>query len=119
MALGAMVLNGIIAGPGLLVAGFFAGRKAQEVETEVARQIAKMEVAEAKMEQQLAVLKIVVRRVDELHQATDEVDAALQTLLGKGNPANMEDAYNVARTAKALGDLLDVAILDAKGNLIQ
>ncbi|RMG72013.1 MAG: hypothetical protein D6711_13885 [Chloroflexi bacterium] len=118
MALGAMVLNGIIVGPGLLVAGFFAGRKAHEVETEIAKQIAQMDVAEAQMEQQLAVLKIVLRRVDELYEATNEVDMALQHLLEQSNPANLEEAYNVARTAKALGELLDVAITDKAGNLI-
>lgn len=118
MALGAMVLNGVIAGPGLLVAGFFASRKAQEVETEVTRQVAKMEIAEAQMEQQLAVLKIALRRVDELHAATDEVDKALKRLLDEGDPARLEDAYDVARTAKALGELLDVAITDKNGNII-
>jgi hypothetical protein len=118
IALGAMVLNGIIAGPGLLVAGFFASRKAQEVETEVTKQVAQMDVAEAQMEQQLAVLKVVLRRVDELHEATDRVDTALQNLLEKGDPSVLEDAYDVARTAKALGELLDVAITDKNGNLI-
>jgi len=118
MALGAMVLNGVIAGPGLLVAGFFVKRKAQEVETEVDRQIARMDVAEMQMEQQLAILTVVLRRVYELSEATDELDRALHLLLEQGDPANLNDAYNVARTAKALGDLLDVAITDKNGNLL-
>lgn len=118
MALGAMVLNGIIVGPGLLVAGFFVKRKAQEVETEVSRQTALMDVAEAQIEQQLATVTLVLRRVDELREATDELDTTLRLLLEQGDPANLEDAYNVARTAKALGDLLDIAITDKNGNIL-
>ena len=118
VALGGMVLSGVVAGPALLVAGFFAKSKAEKIETEVEKKIAEMDVAEVQMEQQVAVIKIALRRVDELHEATDEVDKALQGLLDKGNPANLEDAYNVARTAKALGDLLDVSITDKKGNII-
>ncbi|WP_156427656.1 hypothetical protein [Thiohalocapsa sp. ML1] len=118
MALGALVLNGIVIGPGLLVASFFAGKKADAVETEVSHQIAEMDKAEALMEQQLAVLRVILRRADELYDATMRVDAALRELLGKSNPSNIEDAYIVARTAKALGDLLDVAITDKDGNLL-
>lgn len=118
IALGAMILNGIVAGPALLVAGFFAGSKAEEVETEVAKQISAMDVAEAQMDQQLAVLKVILRRAEELDDATAKVDAALQRLLDTSDPANLEDAYKVARTAKALGELLDVAITDRDGNLI-
>ena len=69
------------------------------------------------MEQQLAVVKIVLRRVDELHEATDQADRALQNLLDQSSPANLEDAYKVARTAKALGELLDVTFVDKNGNI--
>ena len=101
----------------MLVAGFFAQSKAEKVETEVAKEIAKMDVAETQMEQQLAVVKIVLRRVDEVHEATDETDQALQSLLYRSSPASLEDAYKVARTAKALGELLDVTFVDKNGNI--
>ena len=116
VALGGIVLSGVVVGPALLVAGFFAKSKAEKVETEVKKQIAEMDVAEVQMKQQIAVIKTALRRVDELHEATDEVDKALQGLLDKGNPANLEDAYNVARTAKTLGDLLDVSIAGKIGS---
>src|SRR5690606_4880872 len=96
----------------LLVVGFFASAKAEEAETQVAEAIAEMDIAEMKMEQQLAVLKVILQRVDELHSATDQVDRALQALLETSSVDRMEDVYAVARTAKALADLLDVAILD-------
>ena len=117
VAAGTMVLGGLVVGPALLVAGFFASSKAEKVETEVEKKIAEMDVAEAKMEQQLAVLKMVLRRVDEVHEATDETDQALQSLLDRSSPANLEDAYKVARMAKALGELLDVTFVDKNGNI--
>lgn len=118
VALGTAVLGGIVAGPALLVVGFFASAKAEEAETQVAEAIAEMDIAEMKMEQQLAVLKVILQRVDELHTATDQVDRALQALLETSSVDRMEDVYAVARTAKALADLLDVAILDEDGNLL-
>ena len=117
VAAGTMVLGGIVVGPALLVAGFFADSKAEKVETEVAKEIAEMDIAEARIEQQLSVVKIVLRRVDEVHKATDETDQALQGLLYRSSSANLEDAYKVARTAKALGELLDVTFVDENGNI--
>ena len=117
VAAGTMVLGGLVVGPALLVAGFFANSKAEKVETEVAENIAEMDIAEAQMEQQLAVVKIVLRRVDEVHEATDETDQALQSLLYRSSSASLEDAYKVARTAKALGELLDVTFVDKNGNI--
>ena len=100
------------------MAGFFANSKAEKVKTEVEKKIAEMDVAEAQMNKQIAVLKTVLLRVDELYKSTDEVDRALDQLLNQGTPANLEDAYKVARTASSLGDLLDVAIVNENGNII-
>ena len=118
MALGAYVLGGIVAGPAILVVGFFASAQAEKVVTEVARQIAEMDVAEVKMTGQLAILDVGLARVEELYTATDEVDGALNDLLASASISRMEDVYAVARTAKALADLLDVALLDTDGNLL-
>ena len=118
VALGTVVFGGLVVGPAFLVAGLFVNSKAEKVETEVEKKIAEMDVAEAKMKQQITMIKTVLRRVDELHKSTDKVDRALGQLLNRSNPANMEEAYKVARTAKSLGDLLDVAIVDKNGNII-
>ena len=114
---GTMVLGGLIAGPAVLAAGFFANSKAEKVETEVAEEIAKMDVAEAQIGQQLSVIEIVLDRVDEVHEATDEVDKALQDLLDRGNPTDLKDVYKVVHTATSLGELLDVAFVDKNGNI--
>ena len=70
MALGTMVLGGVVAGPALLVAGLFASSKAEKVETEVAEKIAEMDEAEVQIDQKIAVVKIALRRVDELLEST-------------------------------------------------
>ena len=114
---GTVVLGGLVVGPAALVAGFFASSKAEKVETEVEEKIAEMDIAEAQIEQQLAVVKIVLRRVDEVYEATDKTDQALQRLLDRSSSASLEDAYKVARTAKALGELLDVTFVDRNGNI--
>lgn len=117
VAAGTMVLGALVVGPALLVAGLFASSKAEKVETEVAEKIAEMDIAEVQIEKQIATVKIVLRRVDELYEAIDKVDRALQSLLDKGKPANLENAYNVAQTAKSLGEFLDVSLADKNGNI--
>lgn len=117
VAAGTMVLGGFVVGPALLVAGLFASSKAEKVETEVEQKIAEMDIAEVQIEQQIATVKIVLRRVDELHEATDKVDRALQSLLNSGDPVNLENAYEVAQTAESLGKLLDVSLADKNGNI--
>ena len=117
VAAGTIVLGGLVVGPAALVAGFFASSKAEKVETEVEEKIAEMDIAEAQIEQQLAVVKIVLRRVDEVYEATDKTDQALQRLLDRSSSASLGDAYKVARTAKALGELLDVTFVDRNGNI--
>ena len=118
MALGAVVVNGLIAGPAVLAAGFFAQRKAEKVRTEVASRIAEMDVAEQEMTVQLSIFDATLRRVDELMKATEEADTALQRLLAQADSTSMEDLYAVARAATALGKALDVPVIpeDAHAN---
>ena len=118
MALGTMVLGGVVAGPALLVAGLFAHSKAEKVETEVAEKIAEMDEAEVQIDQKIAVVKVALRRVDELFKSTTQIEKTLKQLLDRGTPTNLEYVHKVAYTARSLGDLLDVAITDTEGNLI-
>lgn len=120
IALGTLVLGGLVAGPAILVAGFFAQAKAGEIENQVNKNIAEMEIAEAQMGQQISILHIILRRIDELKTSTIEIKNKIEELLQKlTSESPLEDLYFLARTAKSLGDLLDVAILDKNGNLIQ
>jgi len=120
VALGTVVLGGLVAGPALLVTGFFAQGKAGQIEIEVKRNIAKMEIAEVKMGQQLAVLDVILDRISELKTSTIAIRERVEDILKQTtSKSTLEDLYFLARTAKTLGDLLDVAILDKKGNLLQ
>ena len=118
IALGTVALGGIVAGPAVLVVGFFASGKADEIETEVAGRISEMDLADVQMAQQLALLKVATKRVRELHRATHEVDATLKDLLKTASIDDMNEVYAVVRTAKALAEILDVALLDENGNLL-
>jgi len=117
-ALGARVLNGTIVGPALLVSSYFISREAEKIKTRVTTEIVKMDVAEAQMQEQLALLEAILKRVEELLKSTIETDKALTDILSTADPENLEDAYRVAKIAKFLGSLLDIAILDKNGNLI-
>jgi len=119
MSLGLMVLNSIVVGPALLVSSYFVGRKAEEIATAVAQEVAKMDIAESEIDRQLKVLETILQRVDELFKSTVDVDKILADLLAKADSENLEDAYNVAKLAKSLGVLLDTAILDKNGNFIK
>lgn len=120
IALGTLVLGGLVVGPAILVVGFFAQGKAGEVENQVNKSIAEMEIAEAQMGQQISILHIILRRIDELKTSTIEIRNKVEELLQQlTSESPLEDLYFLARTAKSLGDLLDVAILDKNGNLIQ
>lgn len=118
MALGSTVLNSTIVGPSILVSSFFMKRKAEEITTEVDSQIAKMDVAEHKINKQLKILVVILQRIEELENSTVQLADDLKELLKQADPVNFEDAFLVARTAKSLGVLLDIAIFDKFGNLI-
>ncbi len=119
MSLGSIVLNSIVVGPALLASSFFVGRKAEEIATAVAQEVAKMDIAESEINRQLKILETILQRVDELFKSTVDVDKILTDLLAEADPENLEDAYNVAKLAKSLGVLLDTAILDKNGNFIE
>lgn len=113
---GTAVLGGLVVGPAILVASFFAHAKAGEIENQVERHISEMDVDEAEKGKHLAALDALLARVRELKESTVRLMEELEHLLVISNPENDQDAYLVARTAVALGQLLEVAILDKDGN---
>ena len=117
MALGSIVLGGLVTGPALLVASFFIGAKAEEIRTAVFNECAKIDVAEAQMNQHVTAYRMIRLRIDEVEKATREVNQALTNLLGDVHPENLEDVYTVAKSAQALAALLDQAILDTNGRI--
>ncbi|MCY3774106.1 MAG: hypothetical protein OXG98_19050, partial [Gemmatimonadetes bacterium] len=118
VAIGSAVLGGVVAVPATLVTGFFIGNKVQKVKTEVEKKKSEMDIAQAQMVQQIDVTEIALKRIDELYDSIEKTEQALETLVTNGDPANLDDLYRVAQTAKTLGELLDVVITDKNGKLI-
>jgi hypothetical protein len=119
VALGSITLNGAMVGPALLAAGIQARNKAYRLETQIADEVAKLEVAEAEMELLLAEVQTGIKRVDELVRATKELDGILNAQIEHGDPNQDQDAYQVYHTAVALTALLEVKITDENGNFVQ
>ena len=118
VAAGTLVMGGLVVGPAILVASFFAHGTAGDIENKVDSHIAEMDVDEAEKKKLVAALKAVVSRVDEVEGSTRELKSKLEQLLDTCSPTNEEEAYMVARAAVSLGALLEIAILDKSGKLI-
>lgn len=112
IALGTAVLGGLVAGPAFLVSGFFVAAQAERVKTEVARQIAAMEVAEAQMARQQDEFTIIKERIQELDLNICRLVVQLEDVLASADPNKSEDVYLVVRLARALADLLKVPVLN-------
>ena len=116
---GTVVLGGLVGGPAIMVMGFVAGWQAAKVETQVEQYVSELDVDEENKRELMMALDVVVKRVHELRESTMKTESELNKLLRLGAPSDMTDTYMVAKTARALGDLLEVAILDGDGNIIQ
>jgi prefoldin subunit 5 len=133
VALGTIVTGGLFLGPAILGTGFFAQGKANEIENKVEKVINEMKLDEKKMEKELAVLNVKMKRVNELKSSIERVSYELKVLLDKANKIESgvfyrlrrilfkifkgRDLYeeivgSIIKTAKCLGELLDQPIVD-------
>ena len=119
IAAGTMVFGGLVAGPAIMVMGFVAGWQAAKVERQVEESVSELKIDQTNKEKLMSALDVVVKRVHELRGSTTKTAAELKNILAEANLSDLTDAYLVAKTAKTLGDLLEVAILDMDGNIIQ
>ena len=118
VAAGTVVLGGLAVGPAILVASFFAHAKAGDIENQVQKHISEMDVDEASKWKLVGALDAVLARVTELKDSTIKLKNELDHILSVSSPTNEEDAYRVAKSALALGQLLEVAILDKTGTIV-
>jgi hypothetical protein len=118
VAAGTVVLGGLAVGPAILVASFFAHAKAGGIENQVEKHISEMDVDEANKWKLVGALDAVLARVGELKDSTIKLKNELDHLLSISSPTNEQDAYLVAKSALALGQLLEVAILDKSGTIV-
>lgn len=119
VALGTAVLAGFVIGPAILVSSFFIHAKASQVERVVEQNVAEMDRAEAAMQAHAAYLSAVLRRVEELRQATSKLKLDLEGLLTSASPHNAQEVLRVAKVARGLGAVLDAAVLDKNGTPIE
>lgn len=118
VAVGTAVLGGLVVGPAILVAGLVALKKAGDVENQVEKHIAELDIDEAEKRRLLTALDAVLARIAEVKRSTMKLQNELKNLLSSSSPDNEHDAYRVAKVAVSLGSLLDVAILDQDGRII-
>lgn len=118
VAAGTAVLGGLVVGPAILVAGLWRLKQAGDVEIQVEKHIAELDVDEAKKQRVVAALDAVLARVSEVKTSTIKLTNELENLLSSSSPDDERDAYKVAKVAVSLGQLLDVAILDEDGRII-
>ena len=118
VAAGTAVLGGLVVGPAILVVGLWRLKNAGDVEKQVEKHIAKLDVDEAEKRKLIAALDAVLIRVAEVKESTIKLRNELENLLASSSPNNEQDAYRVAKAAVSLGQLLDIAILDKDGRII-
>jgi len=118
VAAGTVVLGGLVVGPAILVASFFAHLKAGDIENKVERNIAEMDIDEANKWKLVGALEAVLARVSEMKETTLKVQGELEELLSISTPDFEKDAYMVAKVAVSLGQLLEIAILDKEGKIV-
>lgn len=119
MAAGSLVLGGLVAGPAIMVMGFVAGWKASKVEAQVEQYVSEMDVDVEKKRKLMCALDVVVKRVKEIMYTTKKTVTELTQLLSNSDPKELEDTYMVAKTAKTLGQLLEISILGKDGRIIE
>ncbi len=134
VAAGTVVLGGFVVGPAILVIGLWGLKQAGDVENQVEKGIAELDIDEAEKRKGVAALDAVLARVTELKESTIKLKNELEDLLSypkrvwraiktltrlsSSSPDNDHDAYRVAKVAASLGQLLDIAILDNDGRII-
>ena len=118
VAAGTAVFGGLVVGPAILVASFVAHAKAGAVENQITKHIAEMDEDNAKKRKLAGALDAVLARVSEIKTSTVKLNSKLGKLIDASIPKNEEEAYRIAKTAVALGQLLDVSILDKNGTII-
>lgn len=111
MALGTAVLGGLVAGPALLTAGFFAQGTVAQIKTKVERQIAEMEAAEEEMQNRIAEYHVIQKRIKELETTIKRLTDTLTDMLTTADPNREQDLFEIAKVAKALAEVIDVKTL--------
>jgi hypothetical protein len=123
MALGAIVLNGIIAGPALAVTGFVLAGEGEKKLTNAQEYQSKANAEIAKIEEAQDLLKQIKNRVIELKNLVEHLNnravLALNELESKPFDRDRDAAkfQKLRSLVKAMSEILKTPILDDQGNL--
>ena len=135
VAAGTAVLGGLVVGPAILVVGLVTLKKAGDVENQVAKLIAELDIDEARKRRLTAALDAVFARVTEVKEGTIKLKNELDSLLSLSSRIHLcrlrfpflwrcgcqtcdRHAYRIAKVAVSLGQILDIVILDKEGRII-
>lgn len=130
MALGSTILGGLVAGPAIFVSGIFADIKADEALSEAKEFEAEVDIVCEKMQTRISVLQAIQVRCGEFTAVLTELRnrlipqlTQLETVVNQFS-INIEPSDSQLKTihltyllAKTLKDVLDINILDEKGNI--
>ena len=135
VAAGTAVLGGLVVGPAILVAGLWRLKQAGDVEIRVEKHIAELDIDEKKKQRVVTALDAVLARVGEVKTSAIKLKNELASILSSSSQIHLcplrlpilwrlgcrtcdRHAYQIAKVAQSLGQLLDIAILDEEGRII-
>ena len=130
MALGTTVLGGLVAGPAILVSGWFADEKAEKALTEAKEFEAKVDIACERMESDIAKGQAIEVRIAEFDYVINKLRSSLNSQLlklenivdeltvGSSLSDNQKKTIHITFSlAKTLKSILELNILDKQGKL--
>jgi len=125
MAMGAMVLSGVAIAPALLIGGFTLGAQGEKALTHARAIEASVNVAIAEMETKKKLLRAIQRRIEELEQVLNALDARAQAALQELRELDFDPEQHIhqfQRTAllmAAIGEVLSTPLLTPDGDLTE
>lgn len=114
VALGSAALGGLVAGPAILIAGFWMASKAEEALTEARAYEAKVDRAVAEMDKLKTVMDVYLENVEELASVIEKVVLRFEEVKvpDDSNPTRFAQMVTIG---KMLKNLLDIPVMDQQG----
>ncbi|WP_293122957.1 hypothetical protein [Microcoleus sp. bin38.metabat.b11b12b14.051] len=125
MAVGTLVLGGIMVGPALAVGGFMLAGEGEKALTKAREYDAKVNIEITKIDASKDFLERVQRQINELRGVVNNLNArAVQGLnqlesqpFDRNRDADVRKFQKVALLVKSLADIMKTPVLDSEGNL--
>lgn len=117
MALGTMVLGGIVAGPAVAVAGFTLASKSEEALTEATKFELRVKKVIKEMEVKRKKAKYIARKAYERRKVLKTMNAKLEETLNRvtKNPENKEDFLILVTLAESVRNIISTPLVNKGG----